>query len=514
VVVLCTTTAGGQTLFARPDTTPDYASYQHFEECITTVSRIADAVQRRERTIWWDTVGVAQRKALHAGEIDALGRQKLDPTTARPDAAIQAGRACLARFNADTATFQESAYALWIFQTLLLVHRDDDAHRFAERFLDSMRKRSATDYKNELQRVLESYLSARPIRYAEAKQYHAKIIATVAGDSLYRSIRADRELSIAAQKMGDTLYANELAWRAIRTSDAMPVEERKRSYDSMLWMNWLEDRLAHFTETEGFDSLAISNVAYNMYKANTVRRRVYGGKPVAATDAEVQPYKVPDLVGEQYYTSTSTSTSTAGGSSDPSGKGLASYTKRALPPGTLPVKGRINYIISWPSFCHAEGEQRPPELAKRFEHGGSRCTQRYNTVRMFKELYPDLEIIVLSNTYGTVGKLSPLTPADEADTLAKLFLGHGRVPAHLVVEHTPFFPLDAPDGRRIDLPTPQMELLGKRREMYDNKEGIRWLVDKEGYVVSWFVIGGGAGEGSGDYFDRFYSIVTNRPSRK
>jgi len=505
-VVLFSTTAGGQTLFARPDTAPDYASYRNIEECVVTIMRVTDAEERQGQTIWWDTVGAAQRKALGAGEIDGVGRRKARPTQARPDAAIQAGRACLARFNADTVTVKSDGYASYIFVMLLMAHRDDDARRFAERFLDSMRARSAKDYKDQLQMILEKYLEARPIRYAEAKQYHAKIMAAVAGDSLYRTIRADRELSIAAERMGDTAYADELAWHAIRTSDAMPVEERLRSYDSKLWMGWLTVKLEKFTQQEGFDSLAISTLAYNLWRQNTVMRRVFGGELATATDARVQPIKVPDLIGERYYTSTT------GPSSGPSHQTLESYTKHgALPPGTLPVKGRINFITSWPSFCHAEGMMRPSESARNLQISGTSCAREYNRLRMYKELYPDLEIIVLSDTYGTVGQLGPLEPADEADTLAKLFLGRHRVPAHLVVDHTPFFRVEAPDGRRIDLPGPQMELMGHPRTVWNDHGGIRWLLDKEGYVVAWGVEGGGVG--SGDYWDHFYTILKNRPSK-
>lgn len=155
---------------------------------------------------------------------------------------------------------------------------------------------------------------------------------------------------------------------------------------------------------------------------------------------------------------------------------------------------------------------RDPEAERRLPHSLSWCADHgYNKMRRYKELYPDLEIIVLSDTYGTVGQLGPLTPADEADTLAKLFLGYHRVPAHLVVEHTPFFHVDAPDGRRIDLPTPQMELLGRTRTLYDYNGGITWLTDKEGYVVAQLV--GGKGGARSEYWARFMSILKNRPSK-
>ncbi len=516
-LMLFTTTAGGQTLFARPDTTPDYASYQHIEECMSGISRIAEAKEFAGQKIWWDTIGVAQEKALRGGAIHKdWERIKNDAgeiwgniasPRARPDAAIQAGRVCLAQFNADTATFKSAGYALTILDALLMANRDEDASRFTERFLDSMRARSATEYKDALQDVLVWYIQAAPTRYAEAKQYYARILTTVAGDSLYRVLEADKWLSWAAKGMGDTAYENALAWHAIRINDAMPVQERFAGGSWRRRLEWMEEKLAEFTREEGFDSLKISTLASNMYYANSVKRRIWGGEPVTATDAAVQPYKVPDLVGEHYYTST------IGASSGPSGQMTASYIKQgAVPPGTLPVKGRINLIYSLPSICHKEGKKRPPEAGRLPNGNALGCTRTYTRLRRAKELYPDLEIIVLSDTYGTVGQLGPLKPADEADTLAKLFLGHGRVPAHLIVESTPFFHVDAPDGRRIDLPTPQMEVIGLPRTLYSvEMYGLFWLVDKEGYVVRGGI--GGSGAGSGDHVDRMYTILKNRPSK-
>ncbi len=494
--VVCTSVSvGGQTLFARPDTTPNYASYQYLEDCMTAVYRITEAKEGIGQTIWWDTVGWAREKELKA----ELGIRDDGIRKARPDAAVEAGRACLARFNADTATFRSTMYAFRIFDALLLAQRDADADRFAQRILDSARVKSATEYKNLMQQILEKYATTRPLRYAEAKQYHARILSTVEGDSLWRAIDADLWLCEVALKMGDTAYSNELAWDAIRKNDATAVEERRGSPNNKVRLAWLLGKLEDFGQDEALDSLTVSNVAYNMWRANVVGHRIYGGELLSATDAKVQPYKIPDLVGEHYYTSTMVD------SSGSPGRGTTKITSHGpVPPGTLPMKGRITFLTAIPSFCHTEGRMRPPEGM--LQMGGCGMDRR------LKEMYPDIEMVVLTNTYGAVGQLGPLSPADEADTLAKLILGYGRVPAHLVVEHTEFFQVDAPDGRRIDLPTPQMELLGPPRMLYNNMGGIAWFVDKDGYRVRWG-IAPRLGAGSKDSFDRFYTVIKNRPSR-
>lgn len=504
-VVICTTTpVHGQTLFARPDTTPNYRSYGHLEDCMIAVYRTTEAIEGRGQTIWWDTVGWAREKELKAKlgirEVPSLNRI---PMKARPDAAVEAGRVCLAQFNADTATFRSMGYALRIFDVLLLAQRDADADRFMQRALDSTRLKSATEYKNMLQIVLQMYTTARPLRYDEAKKYHARILSTVVGDSLYRAIDADQSLSEAALKMGDTAYSDELAWHAIRINDSMPVEERLGSPRARLVrFLWLIGKLEGYGRDEALDSLKVSNVAYNMWYENVVKRRVMGGELLSATDAKVQPYKIPDLVGEHYYTATEAS-------SGPSSQGPGSYTSHGpVPPGTLPVKGRITFLTSLPSFCHTQGLTRPPEgilKGRNWRCGGD--------LRRLKEMYPDLDIVVLTNTYGTVGQLGPLSPAEEADTLAKLFLGHHHVPGRLVVEDGDFFLVEAPDRRRIDLPTPQMELLGHDRVQYDRgMPPLTWWVDKDGYKVKMMGSPEG-GAGSKDSFDRFYTVLKNRPSK-
>ncbi len=482
--------AHGQTLFARPDTTPDYVSYRHIEECLTVVFRVTEEQERRGRTVSPDTLLLGQWKQLDK----EVGLQR-DAMMPRPDSAIQAGKACLSRFNADTATFQSVSGALQIVEGLLMVRRDQDAQRFTQRFLDSMRLRSSTVYKDAFQKVLELYVSSRPLLYAEVKQYHAQLLAAVQGDSLYRSIDADLSFARAAMKAHDTVLYNELAWHAIRNNDSTPVEEREVSPNSGNRLGDLRVLVAGLTQDMGLDSLAISTVAYHLYRENTVIRRVHGGAPVTAADDAVKPYKVPDLLGEYSYTATT------GASPGSSSQGLASYTRQgAVPPGALPVRNRLNYIWWRPSWCHPEEGTRTDddELLK----GRKGCG--IISLRRLKERYPDFEIILLSNTYGAVGQLGPLQPADEADTLAKQFLGYHRVPAHLVVETTPFFHVEAPDGRRIDLATPMMEEIGSE---WGGFMRAGWFTDKEGYRVKMM------DSPNTEWFNRAYEILKNRPSK-
>ncbi len=484
-LVAFATPAHGQALFVLPDTTPNYASYRHLEECLVVGYRVSDEIWRRGQTIWWDTVVVSLKKTLDAQREFINGSLQ----TGRPDSAIHAAKSCLSQFNADTATFKTAPVALKIVEVLFMAERWDDAQRFANRMLDSMRVRSITEYKNTLQRVLDLYVDVRPVRFTDAKQYYTQLLASITGDSLYRTIDAKYAFSRAAQAVGDTMLRNELFWDAIHANDETPVAERTQTPRAITRLRWLAGLVARFTREEGFDSLSVSTLAYNLYRANTVDRRVYGGAPVTSQAPAVQPVKVPMFYGQYQYTART------GSSPGPSNRGLALYTKLdSLERGALPVKDRINYLRMIPGFCSYEEETRMER------NKWAECAEMYAGIRRIGEWYPELEITVLSYSYGTVGQLGPLQPADEADTLAKLFLGHHRLPAHLVVEKTPFFHVADPDGRRIDVPTPMMEEIGSGWEELGR---IGWFTDKEGYRVQ-------IGWPGNENFDRFYKILMNR----
>lgn len=481
--------AHGQTLFAKSDTTPNYTSYRHIEECLTVVIRVTEEQLLRGRTVWTDTLLTSEWKQLDE-EGGGVDRDAMEP---RPDSAIQAGKACLSGFNADTATFKGVAAALQIVEGLLMVRRDQDAQRFTYRFLDSMRLKPSKAYKDAFQMTLTQYAKSRPLLYAEVKQLHSQLLAAVKGDSLYRSIDADLTLARAARAAHDTVLFKELAWRAIRNNDATPVEERRASPASNIRFNALEALVGEFTQDAGLDSLAKSTLAYNMYRENTVIRRVNGGAPVTANDDVVKPYKIPDLLGDYSYTGTP-------GASP--GRSSASYTEQgAVRPGTFPVKNRLNYIRWRPGFCHPEEGTRTNNDG--ILKGGRGCG--YIQPARLKERYPDFEVIVLTGTYGAVGQAGPLQPADEADTLAKQFLAQHRIPAHLVVETTPFFLAEAPDNRRIDLPTPMMEEIGDQMWYILMRQG--WFTDKEGYRIVPMKAP------NNEWFDRAYEILKNRPSK-
>ena len=482
-----TSELAGQTLFARPDTTPNYASYRHLEDCQVAALRLTDEQETRKDTIWYDTAEYGIREAH---------KRKLE-TSRRPDTAMRVASVCLNQFNADTAQIQSLNGALYIVQVLLVTHRDQDAQRFAQRVLDSMRHKPDGKLRDALSGLMAQYGNARPVRLREAKHYYGELLIALKPDSLYRTIDAARFMADVANRIGDTALFEEAAWHAIRTNDATPVKERLSSWAADKRLPTLVGLLSLLTKEEGLDSIAISTVAYKMYQSNTLRVRVYG-EEARRTEKEIELFKVPDVVGEHYYVaSNASSTATS--------QGLAPYTnKGAVPHGEIPVRNRINLIYSLQSFCHAEGLARKIDFAKmRGDRGSSGgCMKGYAMLRRLKQRFPDLEFTALSSTYGTVGQLGPLPPAEEADTLAKLWLGFHHLPQRLVVEERPFFHVADPDGRRIDLPTPYANTLQREATF-----PLEFLTDKEGRSVR------AMGDMGSDLWNRFVKILMQRASK-
>lgn len=449
---LFTAEVGGQTLFARPDTTPNFASYRYLEECENAILRVTDELETRKDPVWYDTMSIAMQRNDRVKR--AMNR--------RPETAINAATVCLKKFNADTVRIKGLAYAGNILNVLLMAHRDHDAQRFAQRLLDSVRQQSEWDLRDARSLLVEVFGRATPVRLDDAKRYYAEQLALLKNDSLRRTVYAAYAMSQIADMAGDTALFEETAWHAIRTLDAIPAKERPTQFGGIFLGTLLTENLRRLTKDEALDSLAISTIAYKSWEANTVNARIYGDEE-RKTPKDIDLSKVTDLVGEHYYVASNYLASKPtpdAKSPDAERSGLAAYaTRGALPQREIPVRGHVNLIYTLPSYCHAEGRFRVIDFVKGRSISARDCAPVYSMLRRLKQRVPELEITILSGTYGTAGQLGPLQPKEEADTLAKFWLGWHRIPARLVVEEIPFFMVPEPDSRRVDLPTPYAALL-------------------------------------------------------
>lgn len=469
--LLMATSLSSQTLFVRADTTPDYSSYEHLEECRVAVLRLTDEVARKD-IVWYDTASTELR---HSHRLKVA-------TTPRPDTAIAVANMCLRSFNMDTVTYTTRRHVFGIAGLLLMAHRDSDATELYTRLKDSARARSNTEIKDVLRGIIESYRFAIPLRLVETKRHYNEILKEYSDDSLYYTVDISIQMYNAAIRAGDSAYAEKVAWHAIQTHDAIPAKERMKQPMADTRLPVLQGLIRRLTQEEALDSLSKSTLAYRKYEAYTVRQRILGDS-IPVENVEVGA-TFPNLTGENYYVATNNKSGNSG---------LGFKKIGAVPDGQLPVSGRVNLLVYLPSICHAEGTPRTGDAPTR-----SACMSEYAHLRRIKNRFPEVELTVFTNTYGTVGALPLLKPDDEADTLAKLFLGHHNLPAHLVVETTPFFKVAEPDGRRIDLLTPNIESVLR----IDPKFTKVYLTDKNGVWLG--------GAYTGNFAEKFIEILLKR----
>ncbi len=500
--ILYSSESESQSLFTLSKKVPDYASYRDIEECHRAGIRIQNSQERHPSdSIFRDTIDIETAKK-HVGVHPAtefVGLRK---------PAVDTLRLCLSKFNPDTADIATLEKLGRIVRVLLLAHRDEDVERMANRFLDSLRreaersnnsserKQKMREYKDVMWLMFTEHTKAKPIRKDKLAEYYKKTYSIFEEDSSYYRIDLAITLQNVYDLFKDTLTRDSLRTLAIRLNDSTSVEERTGSPNSHIRLGVLASFVTHFTQQEALDSIAVSNVAYNLWYHNTVQRRVFGGEEY--TREKAQPKKLSEISGEFYYSADKMIPDSV----NTIRKGFASFTSHGrLPSNQIPIKNRMMMIIAMPGLCHTDTPERVTGEKTRATNGIN-CISYANKIRNFKLKFPDIELVGLSATYGTVGLLGPLSPSQEADTLAKYFLGYLKMPIHLIIENTEYFHLSKPDSRRIDIPTANTLSLDT---WVLSIPDLKILTDKEGYILKVHKM-------DGEWFDRFYDIVRNRPN--
>ncbi len=413
-----------QTLFLRSDTTPNYENYRYWEECSSAMLRLSADVDRKER-------------AWIGDDNDTILFDRSRYNQSRPAAAVAAGKQCLANLNVDTV---RRDVAVQVAKMLLMANRDADADRLWRRLLDSgaAKERSAWLWEG-----IMMYFDARPKRVDAAKVlYNRWFTEEASHDSLPQ--RAHRILNMGelALTVGDAAYAHELGWRGIRTYDSIPLPERTKDAEAKRLAFVAMGVLQWLTEKEGLDSLAHSTSSFRAYFASTIVSRVYGDSlgivrnPVGTT--------MPEIEGDFIYRYDQ------GQPRATTDETLAHFVKLAADtPTRRPVPGKVNLTVFLRGGCHDETREIGRGPLGRYP-GGRMCRNTIAGLRRLKERFPQIEITIVGNTYGSFGNGSPLAPADEADSLAKFFLGFHRIPSTLLISTTSFFRIPGVDNRRID----------------------------------------------------------------
>lgn len=439
-----TTVVEGQTLFARPDTTPDFSRYTNADECVVAASRLIQA-DIRERELWADT-------AIH----DPTRRTQPPPDTAR-----NVLRVCMDKFSfADMADAPNELIMAYLLagqgeKALEVVHME-----FA-RLIDSGATGEVLS-----DRFLSTLQSVRGMVHVDMDFINDMYVlgtSYIPADSLLQTVGLHALVMTIAKDVGDSAFAWQAALNAKdayeRGEDNLPTSQELANMVKVIYVSVLD----HLGRNSMMDSLAVSTESYRNAK-NNIWRIVMKDSTVELPDQV--GHAVTSLEGDFWYEAT-------GFNKD---GGATNYS--SISPRVVPTPGR-NTVVTSLQGCHTYTTRVD---AGRHNGRNPGCFSRAATMKRLKRDFPEVDFIIITGTYGVVGQAPPLSEPEEADTLAKYYLSFLEMPVTLVVGKTPSIRLEEPDRRRVDLPLPALESF-----QADGKPvlgiGTTAIIDSEGKVV-------------------------------
>ncbi len=397
-----------QVRFSRPDTTADYRSYRYFDECTAAISRLK-ALASYADPVWEDTIS-----------LDTLRLHRH-----LPEHLVEAARTCLSTLNVDTLPlkgFHEYAEAL------LVANRDTDVERMYQRLADSIKGDSAH---NTLMIMIQVYGSAIPIRSEKMKQLYELGLSRLPADSVAKALLLRASMAEIFSRSGNHIEVANLIEEILDITDTLSDKYRDRRLE-MLGKGIFNVAMRAMTE-EASDSLAVSTTAFRNYIA-----RVWKSLVGYEAGTEIGPYGVtaPEPPGHFYYSNTDS-------------QGVPNAIQ-ATQPSFIFEKGKVTIIHFLQGGCHS-AYRTAGNMGRKNGPVGGGCWQEIHKTKKILEQYPNINLVVVSRTFGTIGDAPPLEPQQEADTLAQYFLGfHGLRGIHVVYK-SDFIRLAKYDNRKIDI---------------------------------------------------------------
>lgn len=405
--------ATSQTLFSRPDTTPDYASYRHFDECMAAIERLQKLSELSDPS-WSDTL-----------DVDTTIYNRRENFTV-----VLPVQQCLNKRDLDSISAKNVPEYI---RALLVANRDEDVQRIILRLQDSI----INDYYKTglLYGVYRALLFARPARIDLAMSLYKEAVLSFPPDSAGLSIGHRTGFAWHLHKIGKHDLFQKLSREIIEIADTVATKYRDEKY-----INSMKDFIypvvtSYSLLPEAEDSLAVSTEAYRRYLAG-IWTSMVGSKP---SEEELGPYgqKPPALIGHYWYSNEKDSI-------------------QKVDPFSVLDDSAVTIIYFAQSGCHSYST-RVGESGRQGRESGmaSRrtCWGELHRIRKVMEQYPGVKLVVVSNTYGHFSDAPPLTPEQEADTLADYFLGFHKLKGKHIIYKTDFIRLPGSDNRRVDMET-------------------------------------------------------------
>lgn len=397
----------GQTRFARPDTSPDYASYKHVDECIAAINRLKEFAVAAD-SVWEDTV------RLNTGKFHRP----------LPDEVVQYAGECLSRLDIDTISFvaiHEYAAAL------LVANRDADADRLYERHADSI---YADSTRGQFMQMFAVYMNAVPVRLEKLRSLYDIGLSSISADSVVRGLMLRAVMGAVAVRSGDHDVAHGIAKEMLEIMDTLPLSLRQSANYTATAKGLFYPFIGNLIlPQDAVDSLTVSTQAYRRWLSG-IWKTIFAHEP---TD-EIGPIGVeaPELSGDWWYSN------------------IDGQIKQIEPRSPI-ENGKVTLVYFLQGGCHSHYVSVPKG---RNNGAPSNCWKQIHRVRRIVDQYPNINLVVVSRTFGSVGNAPPLTPDQEADTLAHYFLDFHKLKGLHLIENTDYIRLSEYDDRKVDSETP------------------------------------------------------------
>ncbi len=430
--------AAAQTRFAWPDTIVDVGKYTTVDQCLAAAKRVqAGQVARQSQIAWRDTMPYDMQESL---------KPLAAPVT-------QAAARCAARFDERTAKLADFAL---LMQLYLLADRDADAKALLDRRLAAIPATSAHEHIAVEDSAVDIYLAAQPKRLASTEQLLLTRARTGA-DRLDRMALYDR-LMEAARDAGDTARARRAAEWVVAVADSLTPAERES--EKFAKMGPMGGNVVVFgavqqivgvktlVDSLGRSTMAMVNLMRTMWTHFTKERGDAFPLPVGE--------HAPPVTGDFWFPRE------AAGEKHPA-PGHVSIVE--FVDGSALYNGCLG-TGSWGVITDA-------------------CAFQYSSLRRLSERFPGLDVTIVVGTRGNFLHAPPPSPSEEAELYHNWIEPYRIKGAVVSVTTRPFWNLPAPDGRRVDKPTPNAIAysFGKSWQVEDSGFGGKYLIDQDGIIV-------------------------------
>ncbi len=418
VVALTVTVRGNaQAKFLIPERAPDYESYMYFEDCLSAAERVQFMTKRHVEIV--DT-------ALYIREPKFLS------AISKP--AKDTGRICSGRWTLDSV---ETKFIDRWGGDLMMLGRTEDVRKMYSKYIDSVSGDAQFAARRSVFNLFSKYLDEGLLDdFMELWAEYHKNIPT---DSVPLKIFAPAGYVATWIRLWQPRVADSVLNEYIRTVEAIPPEKMRPYF-------FLTERfyptVKVVKESAILEKLTESTVKYAEY-LNDLWKKIGNLTPLVSPIDSV----APGIVASWWY------------ASKPTGGNLISASRLTGESIRRPVPNKINLIAFVESGCHdlSIRSNRSPVVRQNGEIQGDRaktnmCARTIAGINRLKEAYPDMEVTIISKTFGSFGNILAGPPEHEAEVFAKYLIEHKKLNAHVAVVESENFRLAGLDNRRIDLP--------------------------------------------------------------